>query len=135
MVQIIQHARIVLQYLYFKHGKAFSVLDWRRGYGDLQIEVLYRYMPLNMLLFNQYAGPSDNHLPSNRSTAWIYRTRNRPKTCVHEIDDVDRSKKAKDSRSTGRVDEHIENYITLYAAIPAMTIPLRVKQADLRHNT
>lgn len=60
----------------FKHGKAFSLLDWQRGYGDVQIEVAHHYVPPSMLL-SQYAGPSDDRPPSDRSSAWTCRTRKR----------------------------------------------------------
>lgn len=29
----------ILQYLYFSHGKAFSLLDWQRGHGKVEIEL------------------------------------------------------------------------------------------------
>jgi hypothetical protein len=106
-----EYASDVLQYMYFKHGKAFSLLDWQRGYGDVQIEVPYRYMSLNML-FSRCAGPSANRPPSARPTTGTYRIRKRPKSDVHRKDDVDRNGKTKDSRSTVRVERHIENYIT-----------------------
>lgn len=44
---------------------------------------------------------------------------------------MDRCGEAKYSRSEDRMDKRIEDYITVYAAIPAMAIPLRVKRADL----
>ena len=120
--------------MYFKHGKAFSLLDWQRGYGHVQIEVPHRYMPL-IMLFSQCADLPNIRLPPDPSDTGTYQIRKRPKCYVYEADDMDRSRKAKYNRSEDRVDKRIEDYITVYAAIPAMTIPLRVKRAELLQNT
>jgi len=118
------YARDVLQYMYFKHGKAFSLPDWQRGHGDVQIEIPHRYISLNNL-FNGYTNPSDDRPSSDRSIS------KKRKIYVHETGDVNRREKTKGSPSTECVDEHIEEYITVYTAIPAMTIPLKLKRADL----
>jgi len=110
--------------MYFKHGKAFSLPDWQRGHGDIQIEIPHHYMLLNNL-FNGYTNPSDDRPSSDRSIS------KKRKIYVHETGDVNRREKTKGSPSTECVDEHIEEYITVYTAIPAMTIPLKLKRADL----
>ena len=121
------YMRDVLQYLYFKHGKAFSLLDWQRGYDDVQIELPHE----PMLLLSQYTVPFNDRRSSERSNT-EYRTRERLKSCAYKTSDVNRNNETKDSRFTNRVDG---DYITVYAVIPAITIPLRVRQADLLHNT
>lgn len=116
--------------MYFKRGKAFALLDWQRGCGDVQIEVPLHHMPL-IMLFSQSGSLFNDRLPSNRPNTWTYQIRKRPKTHIHERDDADGGRKAKEHRSKDLVDEHFGDYITVRAAIPAMTIPLRVKRADL----
>ncbi len=128
-----EYARDVLQYMYFKRGKAFALLDWQRGYGDVQIEVPPQYAPL-IMLFSQSASLFHDRPPSNRPSTRTYQIRKSPKTHIHERNGAD-GRKAKDSRSKDQVHEHFGDYITVCAAIPAMTIPLRVKRADLVEGT
>ena len=72
--------------MYFKHGKAFSLLDWQRGHGDVQIEIPHHYTSLN-ILFNGYTNPLDDRPPLDRLIS------KRPKIYVHETDDVNRREK------------------------------------------
>lgn len=44
---------------------------------------------------------------------------------------MNRSEKIKDNSSIDRVDEYIEEYITVYVVISAMTFSLKLKRADL----
>jgi hypothetical protein len=105
-----EYARDVLWYMYFKHDKAFSLLDWQRGYRDIQIEVPHYYMLLP-ILFSQYADPSDNLSPSVRSR---YQKWKRQKCCVYETNNMGFGGKAKETRFTERVDKHLVNYTTVY---------------------
>jgi hypothetical protein len=102
-----QYARDVLQHMYFKHGKAFSLLDWQRGYGDVEIEVPGSYLPLHRLL-SQRTGVSDSR-PRDQSNKQTSQARKTSENYISETDNVDRKEKAKDNRSADQADRDSEN--------------------------
>lgn len=102
-----QYARDVLQHMYFKHGKAFSLLDWQRGYGDVEIEVPGSYLPLHRLL-SQLTGVSDSR-PRDQSNTRTCQARKTSENHIPETDNVDRKEKAKDNRSADQADRDSEN--------------------------
>jgi hypothetical protein len=97
-----QYIKDVLQYLYFSHGKAFSLLDWQRGHGRVETELLSDIEPWVGLV----ARPSS-----------------RPQLQLNDTKPVEqRIPKHREIRKGRHQTDYGEEFITLYVTIPAIIL-------------